>query len=325
MKLLIEYKPELLSFVKEELKDYSKSFKKLNEGLALVSAELDELVVKSSMIESVSVFIGLVKDFSSLKNYDFPSLFNSTDSFRIKCSDRKVCINLGQMVKDSTNARVDLENPDKIIFVEKLESEWLVRLLIIDKLHIRGYSVTNSSFINGDVARALIEYSEWDDNGLLLDPFCNEGFIPIEAALKGLQVGPGFFKAKELSFDIETPRVKKLKSKIVCFTNKMKDLKFAKQNAKLGRVTKYLRFGFHELNDLDYKLKESTVDYVISALPDNLNFKELFFQLEYVMKKGGVAVFFIKAFDTEVFKEYGFKLVWKKDFLNKILLKLVKE
>jgi 23S rRNA G2445 N2-methylase RlmL len=258
-----------------------------------------------------------------LKKYDFKTLIKEGESFRVKCSDRKVCVLLGQFIKDNTNAGVNLEHPSKIVFVDLVGDEFLVYSLLADELINRGYSVSNVEFITPDVAGAMVDYSGWSDNGTLLDPFCHEGYVIIEACLKGLGVGPGFFKAKEFSFDVEKPIVEKLKSKIVCFSTDLSSLKFAKQNAKLARVSKYVRFGFHDLNDLDYKMKERTINFLITALPKHVNVEKLFFQLDYIMSSKGVVVLYTNQ-DLSVMSEYRFKKVDEVVINKKRLVKLVR-
>ncbi|MGS0764549.1 THUMP domain-containing class I SAM-dependent RNA methyltransferase [Syntrophomonas curvata] len=59
-------------------------------------------------------------------------------------------------------------------------------------LHKRGYRrLSAPAPLKETLAAALIDLSYWDNDRLLLDPFCGSGTIPIEAALIGLNIAPG--------------------------------------------------------------------------------------------------------------------------------------
>lgn len=59
-------------------------------------------------------------------------------------------------------------------------------------LHKRGYrKLSAPAPLKETLAAALIHLSYWNDERLLIDPFCGSGTIPIEAALIGLNLAPG--------------------------------------------------------------------------------------------------------------------------------------
>ncbi|WP_456437796.1 THUMP domain-containing class I SAM-dependent RNA methyltransferase [Desulfurobacterium sp.] len=60
-------------------------------------------------------------------------------------------------------------------------------------LHKRGYRVVETEApIRETLASAMILASGWDRKTPLIDPFCGSGTIPIEAALIGANIPPGF-------------------------------------------------------------------------------------------------------------------------------------
>ncbi|OZM57327.1 RNA methyltransferase [Lottiidibacillus patelloidae] len=60
-------------------------------------------------------------------------------------------------------------------------------------LHKRGYRVDqNVAPLKETLAAALIKLSTWNANRPLVDPFCGSGTIPIEAAMIGQNIAPGF-------------------------------------------------------------------------------------------------------------------------------------
>ena len=60
-------------------------------------------------------------------------------------------------------------------------------------LHKRGYRVMQGEApLKETMAAALLLLTNWTPNNTLIDPFCGSGTIPIEAALIGQNIAPGF-------------------------------------------------------------------------------------------------------------------------------------
>ena len=60
-------------------------------------------------------------------------------------------------------------------------------------LHKRGYRIGQGKApIRETLAAALIKLTNWQPDKLLIDPFCGSGTIPIEAAMIGQNIAPGF-------------------------------------------------------------------------------------------------------------------------------------
>lgn len=60
-------------------------------------------------------------------------------------------------------------------------------------LHKRGYRIGQGDApLKETLAAALILLTNWKPDDLLIDPFCGSGTIPIEAALIGQNIAPGF-------------------------------------------------------------------------------------------------------------------------------------
>lgn len=59
-------------------------------------------------------------------------------------------------------------------------------------LHKRGYrKLVGKAPLKETMASAMVTLSQWKPGRPLLDPFCGSGTIPIEAALKGMNIAPG--------------------------------------------------------------------------------------------------------------------------------------
>lgn len=61
-----------------------------------------------------------------------------------------------------------------------------------ESLHKRGYrKLTSKAPITETLASALILFTPWKKNRILVDPFCGSGTFPIEAAMIAANMGPG--------------------------------------------------------------------------------------------------------------------------------------
>ncbi|MDD4352948.1 MAG: hypothetical protein PHN56_00670 [Candidatus Nanoarchaeia archaeon] len=327
MLLIVQFKKELKDFVKKEIEPFCKSINELDESKLIVESDFKELIINSFLLEKISILLAEFSNPAETKNVSFKNHLNKDESFKVKCSEKSICIELGQIIKDNTGAQVLLDNPNKTFFVEKINEKYYCYLIIegADNLVKRGYSTNNNEFITADYCKAMIDYSGYNDNGVLLDAFSHEGYVSIECALKLLKVGPAFFNSKNFDFEIPAPKVKPLKNKILCYSDSMADLKFAKQNAKLSKTFKFMDFGFTTLNDIDYTLKEEKIDYFVSVLPKNADIEKLFFQLDYIMKKKCTIVILTSQDIAGKFEEFKFKIIDTiKCFENKNMIKLAR-
>ncbi|MCO7125735.1 class I SAM-dependent RNA methyltransferase [Sporolactobacillus shoreicorticis] len=76
-----------------------------------------------------------------------------------------------------------------------LEKDWVTLAIDTsgDGLHKRGYrQLHNLAPLKETLASALILLSRWNPNQPFVDPFCGSGTLPIEAAMIGQNIAPGF-------------------------------------------------------------------------------------------------------------------------------------
>lgn len=109
-----------------------------------------------------------------------------------------------QVVKDAVCDRlrrergarpnVNRENPDLIIHAHFAEGRCQLSVDATRRsLHERGYRVrATEAPLKETLAAGIIELAGWNGQQPLYDPFCGSGTIVIEAALKALDVAPGF-------------------------------------------------------------------------------------------------------------------------------------
>jgi putative N6-adenine-specific DNA methylase len=98
-------------------------------------------------------------------------------------------------------SNIDIEYPDVLINAH-IEGDRC--LLSLDSsgssLHRRGYRpAMGLAPLKETLAAALLEIAEWKPNIPFLDPLCGSGILPIEAALKSLNIAPGLYR-KQFGF-----------------------------------------------------------------------------------------------------------------------------
>ncbi|PPS42666.1 class I SAM-dependent RNA methyltransferase [Chroococcidiopsis sp. TS-821] len=103
-----------------------------------------------------------------------------------------------QRRKFGQRSSVEVQNPDISINVHIYQDHCTVSLDSSGtSLHRRGYrQAMGAAPLKETLAAALLEIVEWNSNLPLLDPLCGSGTLPIEAALKALNIAPGLFRQK---------------------------------------------------------------------------------------------------------------------------------
>ena len=93
---------------------------------------------------------------------------------------------------------VNPENPDVQINVHIHQDHCIVSLDSSGRsLHRRGYRpAMGLAPLKETLAAALLDMAEWDGSLPFLDPLCGSGTLPLEAALKALNIAPGLFGKK---------------------------------------------------------------------------------------------------------------------------------
>ncbi len=215
-------------------------------------------------------------------------------SFRVKCNRegthdfKSVDVEklLGIYLQKKGN-KLDFKEPETVIFVDVIDDFCLIGLLEKEELQKREYRVKlNPETLNPTIAYAALVLSDYKKNDILVDPFCRDGIIVIEACLMK--------KGKVFGFDMNTRN--------------------ARINSKLAKVK--IDLGQNEIDWLDTKFKKNSLK-IISYLPSvskrNLEadirriYSEFFHQAKYIVKDKMCLI--VKK--TELIKEYllDFKLV----------------
>ncbi len=247
--------------------------------------------------------------FSSLNDLikkSFKFKFSFKGSFVVRCSregqhnfdSREIERGVGEVIYNK-GFRVDLKNPDNTIIVDIIDNKCFIGVLVSDNLCRRPYRVRIfSSSINACLAAAAVKFSEAKSSDTILDPFCRDGVIPIEASLLGCK-------------------------NVFAFDESMNNVRNAKINAKLAGAN--VKFAKCNIDSLDLKLDEKSIDRVITYPPfpskkkkqsgiENL-YKEFFYQVSPLLKKSATITLISHKLELlEIYaKRAGFKIIKQKN------------
>ena len=184
--------------------------------------EVVKLNYRSRCLERVVVVLlrceveGLEEIYRRVRGLEFSRWISSGQSFAIRASrigshpytSMDIAREAGRAVIDSylsskgVRLKVNLDEPDVIVRVYQVKNELVVGIDTTGDwaLHKRGYRVyDHPAALNPCIASAMIIASNWKPGDSLIDPMCGGGTIPIEAALKGLNIPPAKFRRKPLA------------------------------------------------------------------------------------------------------------------------------
>jgi 23S rRNA G2445 N2-methylase RlmL len=233
-----------------------------------------------------------------------------------------------------------MKSPDAkvYVFINNNQAYFGIDLIGRD-LSKRNYRIFSApGIINANLAYALVRLSGYapERKQKFVDVFCKSGVVCIETALYTANLSVNYY-SKDFAFkklklfagkDWESffkkidQKSKAEKLDITGSDPLLRNLEASKKNAKLAGVDKLIKFSKIDIEWLDTKKDENSVDIIASRIPCPSKhareaevrklYKELFYQLEFVMKKAGRMAFLTE--NTNLLKE-----VLTKDF------KVVKE
>lgn len=241
----------LESVVKREVQNLGYTDIKVENGKVMFTADKSAIPKANLWLRSADRVLLKMGEFKALT---FEELFEKTKALPWEewiTEDGEFTVT-GKSVKSKLFSVSDCQAIVKKAVVEKLKTkyktEWFketgpkftiqvsllkdTATLTIDTsgegLHKRGYRVNQvEAPLKETLAAALIQLSYWNEDRILLDPFCGSGTIPIEAAMIGKNIAPGL----QRSFASEQwPRVGKQLWKEA----RVEALKLIKQDVKLN-------------------------------------------------------------------------------------------
>jgi 23S rRNA G2445 N2-methylase RlmL len=208
---------------------------------------------------------------------------------------------VGGIIK--TKATVDLTNPKHIVLIYIVQDECYIGIDLCGfDISKRDYKIfSTSSSLRGTMAYSIVRLSGYSGKGVLLDPFCGSGTIPIEAAMFSRKVGANAFRAEKFPYsklvDAQSHPRGEAKIQIYAFDKTFHCVSSAKKNAKIASVHKDVRFSRLDVEWLDTKFDRGSVDFIVADVPRLSKiancvevqkiYKEFFYQAEFVLAKNG--------------------------------------
>ncbi|PIN81057.1 hypothetical protein COV13_02595 [Candidatus Woesearchaeota archaeon CG10_big_fil_rev_8_21_14_0_10_32_9] len=346
-------------FSSKELSARFSTKSKIEKGFVTFKAELEkavEICYSAQSIKRVLLKISsgsfeefetlLEKVFSDLENFSLD--FIKFSSFRVECerigehefNSVNVEQELSRLLKDKTNAEVNLANPDASFFIQVLDESFIFGIDFGGRdLSKRQYLLFNNpNNIKGTLAFDLLLFADYTKKDVLLDPFSLAGTICIEAANFTSSLPLNYY-TKNFAFSKDifekdfSDILKKLDSKAITTSSptifssdsSFNNTSAQKKNAKIGGVEKFISFSRKNVEDLDLKFFEKDVDLIASkiiepskSVPDHVC-KSVYTHLlrntdEILNKKGRMAFIFRNPdFFVELSEGFGFSLTKKSE------------
>ncbi len=213
------------------------------------------------------------------------------------------------VIKKSKNKiKVDKKGYEIIFFVYIFGSKCYFGIDFAGfELNKRGYKIyLHPSSLRGTIAYALVRESGFEKGDVVLDPFSRDGIIPIESAFYACGFPYNYYKKDKFAFlklklevDFDKffkdtdKKIGKSRAKIYNFDHLFKYVNYSRKNAKIAGVDKEISFSRTELEWLDVKFKEKTIDRIIANPPTSKNanldkiYNEFFYQSAYILKDNG--------------------------------------
>ncbi|NLA93555.1 MAG: bifunctional 23S rRNA (guanine(2069)-N(7))-methyltransferase RlmK/23S rRNA (guanine(2445)-N(2))-methyltransferase RlmL, partial [Spirochaetales bacterium] len=189
---------------------------------------------------------------------------------------------------DGERPSVEFDNPDITFHVhfERDEVKWYLDISG-RSLHQRGYRRGGSRVtLKENLAAAVLMRSEWyKEQGLLLDPFCGSGTIPIEAALIATDTAPGLLNPQRFAFlklNFHNPTLWeevleeayvmheagiKREIKILAWDIDKGSIDYAQRNARNARVIDFIEFTQKDFTTVEEEDIPEGAHYVVTDPP----------------------------------------------------------
>jgi len=265
----------------------------------------------------------------SLKKIKLKEWFGKENTFMVECErigehdfgSQTIEEDVGEKVIEQVKQelgfkpKASMKSPDTRIYVFINNNKAYAGIDFAGRdLSKRNYRIFSApGIINANLAYALVRLSSYshEKKQKFVDVFCKSGVVGIEAALYAANLSVNYY-AKDFAFKKLKPFAKKdweaffksidAKAKLekIDITGSdpmLRNLEASKKNAKLAGVDKLINFSKVDIEWLDTKKDEKSVDIVASRIPCPSKrirelevrklYKELFYQLEFVMKKAG--------------------------------------
>ncbi len=327
------------------------------KDIAILAYRLQSAFHIGVLLSTAKDFNNLQKDFgNNLDKKTWSDLISEGSSFAVRTTkiipseipSPDLSAMFGETIlnyseNNDLSLEVNLKNPttEFLVFLTKDFCGVGVDVIGFD-LSKRPYKLFNhSSALNGVFAHSIARYVGVKEDSKVLDPFCNNGTIPIEIALFQNKISPFVFERQfkglkinilkeqfeEVEAEIKSTKISK--KNIFAFDEQLKIIFSAKKNAKIAGILDAISFSKVSADWLDTKFEENELNIIISNPPKDskrLNnpakitklYDELFYQSKFILKKGGLIALLV-FHDAEVKKlaeKHDFKVIESKTIFS---------
>ncbi|MFH2028219.1 MAG: THUMP domain-containing protein [Nanoarchaeota archaeon] len=290
-----------------------------------------------------------IKDIQKkVKSIDLSQWLDKNKTFRVtssisdnELSSAEIDPEVGSFIFDNIKKnnkielKVNLDNPDVIFFVYVVKDKCYFGVDFSGfDMHKRSYKVFhNRASLRGTIAYALVRLAGFNGKEKLLDCFMGDGTTVIEAALFGADSPVRYFDkdqfvfSKFIDFDFDSADKKTHMDNLDlagCDPIWL-NVNNAKKNAKIANINKLISFSKMDIDFLETKFPEGSVDLIVTQVPvfgKHSNVKEIekiydefFYQAEFILNKKGRLV--VISNKDELLKEiavkYKFNVVDQRD------------
>ena len=242
----------------------------------------------------------------------------------------------GIILKKSKGLKVSIKEYEIIFFVYIVGNNFYFGIDFAGfELNKRSYKIfLHPSSLRGTIAYALVRQSGFEKKEAMLDPFSRDGVISIEAALFSNNFPVNYYKKEKFAFlklklgiDFEKlfkahdKKIRKGSGKIFSYDHLFKYVDFSRKNAKIAGIDKQINFSRVELEWLDIKFKEKSIDRIVTNPPSSKNadlnkiYNEFFYQCAYILKENGTLALISKMpdFVKNYASKHNFSIIKETD------------
>ena len=313
--------PRIEDIAIKEIKEILKvNSKKLLPGKILFETKVIEDLIKKT--RSINLIYQLITNFKFKRENDIYKTikkikFNIEEPFVVRGNVKEnqkilrseIEKNIGEIIYKQ-GYKVNLTEPKTTVYVDIIKDTCLIGIKLAENLFKRNYRIrTNNNSINACLAYALLRIADIKKTDTLLDPFCKDGVIAIEAYLYGVK-------------------------KVYALDENINSIKNSRMNSKISKAK--INLGNYDVNWLNTKLKKHSIDKIVTNLPfvSKTKNKEMikkiydgfFEQLPYILKKNAVITIISPKIDLfkEFIKKYSYKVKRERNIsLGEVYYKVI--
>ncbi len=330
-----------------EIKSILKTNTKKLTGIVLFDFKKETDLCKLAYnLRSVTKIIYLYKIFNFSTKKDLIKKISEINfskfiknSFVVKCNrlgnhnfnSNEIEREVGEVILEKYKTKVDLKNATTIIYLDINDTNCVIGIDFSGNLlNKRFYKVKNyRNSLNACLAFSLLKIAGWKTKETLLNVNCGTGEVLIEAALYACKIPQGFNRKEEFPFlrllnlnsnffnQFDNEINKKIKLKIIGIDGLFYNVRNSIINAKIATVDDKIKFENYNIEWLDTKFKENSIDkiiaqFVISKRDKDVekNYREFFNQSKNILKKKCLIILVINKTDfiKEIAEKYNFRL-----------------